>query len=124
MVCYVESLPVKDGPLVVQCCHGGQYQRKLYNDLLVNYNRLERPVQNDSAAIVVELGLTLLQIIDVDEKNQVMITNAWLQMYWTDIYLSWNPDNYPGVQNLRFPSNQVWVPDILLYNRYGCLILL
>ncbi|XP_010778344.1 neuronal acetylcholine receptor subunit alpha-7-like, partial [Notothenia coriiceps] len=36
--------------------------------------------------------------------------------YWTDIYLAWNPDNYPGVQNLRFPSNQVWVPDILLYN--------
>lgn len=32
---------------------------------MVNYNRLERPVQNDSAPIVVELGLTLLQIIDV-----------------------------------------------------------
>ncbi|KAK5866401.1 hypothetical protein PBY51_020595 [Eleginops maclovinus] len=99
-----------------QGCHSGVYQRKLYNNLMVNYNRLERPVQNDSAPIVVELGLTLLQIIDVDEKNQVMITNAWLQMYWTDIYLSWNPDNYPGVQNLRFPSNLVWVPDILLYN--------
>lgn len=38
--------------------------------------------------------------------------------HWTDIYLSWNPDSYPGVQNLRFPSNLVWVPDILLYNRY------
>lgn len=46
-------------------CHGGVYQRKLYRDLMVNYNRLERPVQNDSAPIVVELGLTLLQIIDV-----------------------------------------------------------
>lgn len=99
-----------------QVCHGGVYQRKLYRDLMVNYNRLERPVQNDSAPIVVELGLTLLQIIDVDEKNQVLITNAWLQLHWTDIYLSWNPDSYPGVQNLRFPSNLVWVPDILLYN--------
>lgn len=46
-------------------CHGGEYQRKLYRDLMENYNRLERPVQNDSAPIVVELGLTLLQIIDV-----------------------------------------------------------
>ncbi|KAM8878762.1 neuronal acetylcholine receptor subunit alpha-7 isoform 2-T2 [Spinachia spinachia] len=97
-------------------CHGGVYQRKLYRDLMVNYSRLERPVQNDSAPIVVELGLTLLQIIDVDEKNQVMITNAWLQLHWTDIYLSWNQESYPGVQNLRFPSNLVWVPDILLYN--------
>ncbi|KAM9315028.1 neuronal acetylcholine receptor subunit alpha-7-like [Pholidichthys leucotaenia] len=97
-------------------CHGGVYQRKLYHDLMMNYNRLERPVHNDSAPILVELGLTLLQIIDVDEKNQVLITNAWLQLHWTDIYLSWNPDSYPGVQNLRFPSNLVWVPDILLYN--------
>uniref|UniRef100_A0A672GSX6 Neuronal acetylcholine receptor subunit alpha-7 n=1 Tax=Salarias fasciatus TaxID=181472 RepID=A0A672GSX6_SALFA len=97
-------------------CFGGVHQRKLYHDLMVNYNRLERPVHNDSAPIVVDLGLTLLQIIDVDEKNQVLITNAWLQLYWTDIYLSWNPESYPGVQNLRFPSNLVWVPDILLYN--------
>uniref|UniRef100_A0A7N8XWZ0 Neuronal acetylcholine receptor subunit alpha-7 n=1 Tax=Mastacembelus armatus TaxID=205130 RepID=A0A7N8XWZ0_9TELE len=94
----------------------GEYQRRLYKELLANYNRLERPVVNDSAAILVELGLTLLQIIDVDEKNQVLMTNAWLQLYWTDIYLSWNPENYPGVQNLRFPSDQIWTPDILLYN--------
>lgn len=46
-------------------CLGGVYQRKLYRDLMVNYNRLERPVLNDSAPILVELGLTLLQIIDV-----------------------------------------------------------
>ncbi|TWW58535.1 neuronal acetylcholine receptor subunit alpha-7-like [Takifugu flavidus] len=96
--------------------HGGPFQRKLYHDLMVNYNRLERPVLNDSAPIVVELGFTLRQIIDVDEKNQVLITNAWLQLYWTDIYLSWNPESFPGVQNLRFPSSLIWMPDILLYN--------
>lgn len=43
----------------------GEYQRKLYKELMESYNRLERPVLNDSAPIVVELGLTLLQIIDV-----------------------------------------------------------
>ncbi|CAL8302599.1 unnamed protein product [Arctogadus glacialis] len=52
-----------------------------------------------------------------DEKNQVLMTNSWLQLHWTDAYLTWNPDNYPGVQNLRFPSDQIWTPDILLYNR-------
>ncbi|TSN95721.1 Neuronal acetylcholine receptor subunit alpha-7 [Bagarius yarrelli] len=51
-----------------------------------------------------------------DEKNQVLVTNAWLQLAWTDVYLSWNPENYPGVNNLRFPSSQIWTPDILLYN--------
>lgn len=46
----------------------GEHQRRLYKELLANYNRLERPVANDSAAILVELGLTLLQIIDVVRK--------------------------------------------------------
>ncbi|KAJ3588009.1 hypothetical protein NHX12_011603, partial [Muraenolepis orangiensis] len=54
-----------------------------------------------------------------DEKNQVLMTNSWLQLHWTDAYLTWNPENYPGVQNLRFPSDQIWTPDILLYNRSG-----
>uniref|UniRef100_A0A493SVX9 Cholinergic receptor nicotinic alpha 7 subunit n=1 Tax=Anas platyrhynchos platyrhynchos TaxID=8840 RepID=A0A493SVX9_ANAPP len=94
----------------------GESQRRLYRELLRNYNRLERPVMNDSQPLVVELQLSLLQIIDVDEKNQVLITNAWLQMYWVDIYLSWDQYEYPGVQNLRFPADQIWVPDILLYN--------
>uniref|UniRef100_A0A673BD29 Neuronal acetylcholine receptor subunit alpha-7 n=1 Tax=Sphaeramia orbicularis TaxID=375764 RepID=A0A673BD29_9TELE len=96
------------------CCHGGVHQRKLYRDLMVNYNRLERPVQNDSAPIVVELGLTLLQIIDVVSNNYLSLYP--LLQYWTDIYLSWNQESYPGVQNLRFPSHLIWVPDILLYN--------
>ncbi|XP_064498246.1 neuronal acetylcholine receptor subunit alpha-7-like isoform X2 [Pseudopipra pipra] len=94
----------------------GEGQRRLYRELLRNYNRLERPVVNDSQPLVVELQLSLLQIIDVDEKNQVLITNAWLQMSWVDVYLSWDQYEYPGVQNLRFPADQIWVPDILLYN--------
>ncbi|XP_073398265.1 neuronal acetylcholine receptor subunit alpha-7-like [Dendrobates tinctorius] len=96
--------------------HQGEYQRKLYRELLKNYNRLERPVVNDSQPLLVELQLSLLQIIDVDEKNQVLITNAWLQIYWNDFYLTWDQAEHPGVQTLRFPSDQIWVPDILLYN--------
>lgn len=47
----------------------GEHQRRLYKEMLENYNRLERPVSNDSAPLVVELGLTLLQIIDVVSKG-------------------------------------------------------
>lgn len=37
--------------------------------------------------------------------------------YWVDYYLQWNLSDYPGVSNVRFPDNQIWTPDILLYNR-------
>ncbi|KAM7383436.1 hypothetical protein PAMP_003087 [Pampus punctatissimus] len=35
---------------------------------------------------------------------------------WYDHYLQWNQSDYPGVKNLRFTPDQVWTPDILLYN--------
>lgn len=43
--------------------------------------------------------------------------------YWTDFYLQWNISDYPGVSNVRFPYNQIWRPDVLLYNRYATILL-
>uniref|UniRef100_G3RVQ9 Cholinergic receptor nicotinic alpha 7 subunit n=1 Tax=Gorilla gorilla gorilla TaxID=9595 RepID=G3RVQ9_GORGO len=94
----------------------GEFQRKLYKELVKNYNPLERPVANDSQPLTVYFSLSLLQIMDVDEKNQVLTTNIWLQMSWTDHYLQWNVSEYPGVKTVRFPDGQIWKPDILLYN--------
>lgn len=94
----------------------GPNQRRLYSDLMANYNPLERPVYNDSQTLTVQFGLTLMQIMDVDEKNQVLTTNIWLQLYWDDYYLRWDTSDYPGVTNVRFPDHLIWKPDILLYN--------
>ncbi len=43
----------------------GPNERRLINDLMGNYNNLERPVANESEALVLSFGLTLQQIIDV-----------------------------------------------------------
>ncbi|XP_071252630.1 neuronal acetylcholine receptor subunit alpha-7-like isoform X3 [Salvelinus alpinus] len=77
---------------------------------------MERPVANDSLPLTVRFSYTLLQVMNVDEKNQILTTNAWLQMQWFDHYLQWNQSEYPGVKTLRFTTDQVWIPDILLYN--------
>ncbi|XP_053224919.1 neuronal acetylcholine receptor subunit alpha-7-like [Podarcis raffonei] len=102
--------------LLFQGSQGGVYQRQLLKALMENYTPLERPVGDDSQPITVHFTLSLMQIMDVDEKNQVLTTNVWLQMYWYDHYLQWNESEYPGVKTLRFAANQVWKPDILLYN--------
>ncbi|XP_067351916.1 neuronal acetylcholine receptor subunit alpha-7a isoform X2 [Channa argus] len=94
----------------------GKHQRRLYRDLMTDYNALERPVFNDSQSLTVHFGFSLMQIMDVDEKNQVLTTNIWLQLYWNDYYLQWNTSEYPGVTNVRFPDHLIWKPDILLYN--------
>ncbi|XP_041917611.1 neuronal acetylcholine receptor subunit alpha-7a [Alosa alosa] len=101
---------------VLRVSQQGDPQRRLYKDLMANYNPLERPVFNDTQTLTVNFSFSLMQIMDVDEKNQVLTTNIWLQLYWYDYYLQWNVSDYPGVTNVRFPGSQIWRPDILLYN--------
>lgn len=52
--------------------------KRLYDDLLSNYNRLIRPVINNTETLTVWLGLKLSQLIEVNLKNQVMTTNLWV----------------------------------------------
>lgn len=39
--------------------------KRLYDDLLSNYNRLIRPVSNNTQTVLVKLGLRLSQVIDL-----------------------------------------------------------
>nr|CAD7455948.1 unnamed protein product [Timema tahoe] len=43
--------------------------KRLYEDLLSNYNRLIRPVGNNSDRLTVKMGLRLAQLIDVVSTN-------------------------------------------------------
>merc|ERR1719270_795592 len=81
-----------------------------------SYNKLERPVANESNAIQLKFGLALQQIIDVDEKNQIITTNVWLNLEWTDSNLKSNSSEYGNVEDIRMPPSVLWKPDILMYN--------
>ncbi|GLH07070.1 Nicotinic acetylcholine receptor alpha 3 subunit [Gryllus bimaculatus] len=71
---------------------GGQPDAKrLYDDLLSNYNKLNL-------------------------KNQIMTTNLWVEQSWYDYKLQWDPREYGGVEMLHVPSDHIWRPDIVLYN--------
>nr|ACP31293.1 nicotinic acetylcholine receptor a6 subunit isoform XVII [Tribolium castaneum]ACP31294.1 nicotinic acetylcholine receptor a6 subunit isoform XVIII [Tribolium castaneum] len=94
----------------------GPHEKRLLNNLLGPYNVLERPVANESEPLEVKFGLTLQQIIDVDEKNQLLITNIWLSLEWNDYNLKWNESEYGGVKDLRITPNKLWKPDVLMYN--------
>lgn len=98
--------------------NGNPDAKRLYDDLLKKgtYNKLIRPVGNDSNKLTVGLGLRLSQLIDVDERNQIMTTNVWLTQTWSDTKLKWDPVQYGGVDRLYVPSEEIWLPDIVLYN--------
>ncbi|KAJ8262416.1 hypothetical protein GJAV_G00166220 [Gymnothorax javanicus] len=95
----------------------GEYARKLLNDLMENYSNALRPVEDTDKALNVTLQITLSQIKDMDERNQVLIAYLWIRQTWHDTYLKWDREAYDGLDVIRIPSNLVWRPDIVLYNK-------
>ncbi|CAD6189199.1 unnamed protein product [Caenorhabditis auriculariae] len=93
-----------------------RYAGQLYEDLLYYYNKNVRPVKNASESTKVKFGSSLIRLIDVDEVNQVLTTNLWLEMQWFDYRLLWDPAKYGAIRKLHIPVDQIWIPDILLYN--------
>ncbi|XP_004855322.1 neuronal acetylcholine receptor subunit beta-3 isoform X2 [Heterocephalus glaber] len=87
----------------------------LLRHLFHGYQKWVRPVLNSNDTIKVYFGLKISQLVDVDEKNQLMTTNVWLKQEWTDHKLRWNPDEYGGIHSIKVPSESLWLPDIVLF---------
>ncbi|XP_044133883.1 neuronal acetylcholine receptor subunit alpha-10 [Bufo gargarizans] len=94
----------------------GKFAYKLMNDLFANYSNALRPVEDMDKAMNVTLQVTLSQIIDMDERNQILMAYLWIRQVWFDAYLRWNKEDYDGLDTIRIPSSYVWRPDIVLYN--------
>lgn len=65
MVTYNVILKVIEYTLLFAGCCGNPDAKRLYDDLLSNYNKLVRPVVNVSDALTVKIKLKLSQLIDV-----------------------------------------------------------
>ncbi|XP_008550877.2 acetylcholine receptor subunit beta-like 1 [Microplitis demolitor] len=91
-------------------------EERLVRDLFRGYNKLIRPVQNMTEKVHVEFGLAFVQLINVNEKSQIMKSNVWLRLTWNDYQLQWDEADYGGINVLRLPPDKVWKPDIVLFN--------
>ncbi|XP_075357723.1 neuronal acetylcholine receptor subunit alpha-10 [Mycteria americana] len=109
--------------LLAPGCRGaqGRFAYKLLHDLFANYSSALRPVEDTDRALNVTLQVTLSQIIDMDERNQVLTSYLWVRQAWLDAHLTWDKDAYDGIDSIRIPSGYVWRPDIVLYNKWVVL---
>ncbi|XP_076355312.1 acetylcholine receptor subunit beta-like 1 [Tachypleus tridentatus] len=101
------------GALHVRC---SEDEERLVRDLFRDYNKLIRPVEATNRTVNVSFGLSFIQLINVNEKNQIMTSNVWLQLAWNDYQLVWDEADYGGISVLRLPPDKVWKPDIVLFN--------
>lgn len=88
---------------------------RYYEDPIAKYNSMVRPVINYTQPLDVEMSLTLLQIIELNEREQYLTTSMMYNFIWVDEYLKWRPSMNGGIKSIIIPSSKVWTPDVLLY---------
>ncbi|KAK3729541.1 hypothetical protein RRG08_044056 [Elysia crispata] len=95
------------------------FEDKLIKKLVARYKRRGkwgRPLQHYNETITIYYNMQLIQIMDLDERNQVLTLNVWDRYIWYDMHIKWDPQEFGGVDTIRIPSNKIWIPDIKLYN--------
>lgn len=71
-------------------------EEMLYQTLLnpSRYERHIRPTPHHSIPTNITFGVLLNQIVEMDERNQVLTTRCWINTNWLDRRLSWNASEW------------------------------
>ncbi|KAM9425183.1 cholinergic receptor, nicotinic, beta 1 (muscle) like [Pholidichthys leucotaenia] len=91
-------------------------EKRLHQKIFTDYNIKVRPSRNWEERVTVRVGMTLSQLVSLDEKKGEMTTNVFMNLAWTDYRLSWDPEEFDSINVLRIPPHKVWRPDIYLIN--------
>ncbi|CAH8499964.1 unnamed protein product [Dicrocoelium dendriticum] len=94
-------------------------EKILIKQLINNYEKvgkIGRPVKNNKETVVVGYGLSAFQLLEFNEKDQVLTINVWAKYTWIDQLLRWDPANFTNIREVRIPPKLIWTPDIVLYN--------
>ncbi|XP_042303488.1 5-hydroxytryptamine receptor 3A-like [Sceloporus undulatus] len=75
------------------------------------------PKKNWKTPFEVGLDFTLVSILSVKEKLQVVTFYFWLYVIWTNEFLSWNPLDLCNISSIALPAKLLWVPDIFIDER-------
>lgn len=56
------------------------------------------------------------KLLQMDEQDQTMKTNARLKIEWQDNYLSWDEPDYGNITSVMYKQSAIWLPDIVVGN--------
>uniref|UniRef100_A0A1I7U1K4 Neur_chan_LBD domain-containing protein n=1 Tax=Caenorhabditis tropicalis TaxID=1561998 RepID=A0A1I7U1K4_9PELO len=93
-------------------------QKQLIKYLFRDYHKELRPVKDESSGPTnVTVQLYFKQIQKVHENDQIITLYCWIEEYWQDEFLTWNPSDFGNIKSLHVPSEMIWKPDLLVYNK-------
>ena len=89
---------------------------KLREYLFKNYIKDVRPVSNYTKRMLLTIDVEFLKVISIDERKQLINLKLWLRMKWINDLLTWDPQEWGGIDVLKVNPTLVWKPDIVLYS--------
>ncbi|KAM9041010.1 acetylcholine receptor subunit beta-like isoform 5-T6 [Megaptera novaeangliae] len=95
---------------------GSEAEGRLREKLFSGYDSSVRPAREVGDRVGVSVGLSLAQLISLNEKDEEMSTKVYFDLEWTDYRLSWDPEEHEGIDSLRITAESVWLPDVVLLN--------
>ncbi|KAK3597586.1 hypothetical protein CHS0354_030127 [Potamilus streckersoni] len=104
---------------IMNTCSGEMPREKLTKALLENYVKSVKPEPSDGSQFKLTVGLTLVNLDDVDDDNKVIETHSYMDQTWKDERLAWDPSDFNDVRVLHLPADSIWIPDIALFNNAG-----
>ncbi|XP_005597807.1 acetylcholine receptor subunit beta isoform X2 [Equus asinus] len=104
------------GAPLVPGARGSEAEGRLREKLFSGYDSSVRPAREVGDRVGVSIGLSLAQLISLNEKDEEMSTKVYLDLEWTDYRLSWDPAEHEGIDSLRITAESVWLPDVVLLN--------
>ena len=87
----------------------------LKEEVFANYDKKKHIVKNVSNTTV-KLGISVISL-KVEEENHILISDVWMRLKWSDMDLTWKSEDFGGINVIRVNYDDVWRPDIVLYNR-------
>ncbi|XP_071523734.1 acetylcholine receptor subunit alpha-like [Panulirus ornatus] len=88
---------------------------RLYEDTMKGYNSRARPVTDPTHNTTVLIALSV-NYISMDDVRQELSVTGWSIMSWMDEHLHWEPKNYVNINRLHFDDDDIWMPDITVFN--------
>nr|XP_042696814.1 5-hydroxytryptamine receptor 3A-like [Chrysemys picta bellii] len=73
------------------------------------------PKKNWKEPLKVKIQFALMSILSVSEKLQTVTVCFLVIMKWKNVFVTWNPQDFCDISNLKLPVDTFWSPHIIIY---------
>ncbi|KAI8514002.1 hypothetical protein Bbelb_083260 [Branchiostoma belcheri] len=93
----------------VRCTEEVDHRRRVQDEVLEIYGAGLAPEN-----ITIIFNGSVGQIIDLDEKNEKLVTSVAIDFKWRDSRLRWNPRYFGGVKTHSVLGRKIWTPTFIV----------